>query len=183
MFKKFYLLVILLFIWTGSSMSENAHDYSFVSINEEDKINLSDFKGKTVVVVNTASLCGFTYQYKGLQALYEKYMDKGLVVIGVPSNDFGNQESGDNDQIKEFCESTFNISFPLTEKYIVKGSEAHPFFKWTKKELGSVSGVPRWNFHKYLISRNGEFHKSYSSFTSPTSKGLASEIEKLLQTN
>ena len=116
MFKKFYLLVIILFIWTGSSMSENAHDYSFVSINEEDKINLSDFKGKTVVIVNTASLCGFTYQYKGLQALYEKYMDKGLVVIGVPSNDFGNQESGDNDQIKEFCESTFNISFPLTEK-------------------------------------------------------------------
>ena len=180
MFKKFYLLVILLFIWTGSSMSENAHDYSFISINEEDKINLSEFKGKTVVVVNTASLCGFTYQYKGLQALYEKYMDKGLVVIGVPSNDFGEQESGDNDQIKEFCESTFNISFPLTEKYIVKGSEAHPFFKWTKKELGSVSGVPRWNFHKIIIDKNGNAVAGYTALTKPDSKKFMKKIEDIL---
>ena len=114
-------------------MSENAYNYSFKNINEEDTINLSDYKGKTLVVVNTASLCGFTYQYDGLQKLYDDYKDQGLVVLGVPSNDFGNQESGTNSEVKEFCESTFSITFPLTEKNIVKGKDAHQFFKWSKK--------------------------------------------------
>ena len=119
-------------------MSENAYSYSFKDINEEDVINLSDYKGKTLVVVNTASLCGFTYQYDGLQKLYDDYKDQGLVVLGVPSNDFGNQESGTNSEVKEFCESTFSITFPLTEKNVVKGKDAHPFFKWSKKELGFI---------------------------------------------
>ena len=166
---------------TGSSMSENAYSYSFKDINEEDVINLSDYKGKTLVVVNTASLCGFTYQYDGLQKLYDDYKDQGLVVLGVPSNDFGNQESGTNSEVKEFCESTFSITFPLTEKNVVKGKDAHPFFKWSKKELGFIGGVPRWNFHKIIIGKDGNAIAGYTALTRPSSKKFISEIEKALQ--
>ena len=162
-------------------MSENAYSYSFKDINEEDMINLSDYKGKTLVVVNTASLCGFTYQYDGLQKLYDDYKDQGLVVLGVPSNDFGNQESGTNSEVKEFCESTFSITFPLTEKNVVKGKDAHPFFKWSKKELGFIGGVPRWNFHKIIIGKNGNAIAGYTALTRPSSKKFISEIEKALQ--
>ena len=162
-------------------MSENAYSYSFKDINEEDMINLSDYKGKTLVVVNTASLCGFTYQYDGLQKLYDDYKDQGLVVLGVPSNDFGNQESGTNSEVKEFCESTFSITFPLTEKNVVKGKDAHPFFKWSKKELGFIGGVPRWNFHKILIGKDGNAIAGSTALTRPSSKKFISEIEKALQ--
>ena len=162
-------------------MSENAYSYSFKDINEEDVINLSDYKGKTLVVVNTASLCGFTYQYDGLQKLYDDYKDQGLVVLGVPSNDFGNQESGTNSEVKEFCESTFSITFPLTEKNVVKGKNAHPFFKWSKKELGFIGGVPRWNFHKIIIGKDGKAIAGYTALTRPSSKKFISEIEKALQ--
>ena len=151
-------------------MSENAYSYSFKDINEEDMINLSDYKGKTLVVVNTASLCGFTYQYDGLQKLYDDYKDQGLVVLGVPSNDFGNQESGTNSEVKEFCESTFSITFPLTEKNVVKG-----------KELGFIGGVPRWNFHKIIIGKDGNAIAGYTALTRPSSKKFISEIEKALQ--
>ena len=162
-------------------MSENAYSYSFKDINEQDVINLSDYKGKTLVVVNTASLCGFTYQYDGLQKLYDDYKDQGLVVLGVPSNDFGNQESGTNSEVKEFCESTFSITFPLTEKNVVKGKDAHPFFKWSKKELGFIGGVPRWNFHKIIIGKDGNAIAGYTALTRPSSKKFISEIEKALQ--
>lgn len=162
-------------------MSENAYSYSFKDINEEDVIILSDYKGKTLVVVNTASLCGFTYQYDGLQKLYDDYKDQGLVVLGVPSNDFGNQESGTNSEVKEFCESTFSITFPLTEKNVVKGKDAHPFFKWSKKELGFIGGVPRWNFHKIIIGKDGNAIAGYTALTRPSSKKFISEIEKALQ--
>ena len=162
-------------------MSENAYSYSFKDINEEDMINLSDYKGKTLVVVNTASLCGFTYQYDGLQKLYDDYKDQGLVVLGVPSNDFGNQESGTNSEVKEFCESTFSITYPLTEKNVVKGKDAHPFFKWSKKELGFIGGVPRWNFHKIIIGKDGNAIAGYTALTRPSSKKFISEIEKALQ--
>ncbi len=162
-------------------MSENAYSYSFKDINEEDVINLSDYKGKTLVVVNTASLCGFTYQYDGLQKLYDDYKDQGLVVLGVPSNDFGNQESGTNSEVKEFCESTFSITFPLTEKNVVKGKDAHPFFKRSKKELGFIGGVPRWNFHKIIIGKDGNAIAGYTALTRPSSKKFISEIEKALQ--
>ena len=162
-------------------MSENAYSYSFKDINEEDVINLSDYKGKTLVVVNTASLCGFTYQYDGLQKLYDDYKDQGLVVMGVPSKDFGNQESGTNSEVKEFCESTFSITFPLTEKNVVKGKDAHPFFKWSKKELGFIGGVPRWNFHKIIIGKDGNAIAGYTALTRPSSKKFISEIEKALQ--
>ena len=178
--KYFALILFVLITSINIAMTDNAHDYSFKSINEEDIIKLSDYKGKTIVVVNTASLCGFTYQYEGLQALYETSSSKGLMVIGVPSNDFGNQESGSNEQVKEFCESTFNITFPLTEKNIVKGNDAHPFFQWSKKELGFLGGVPRWNFHKIIIDKNGNALAGFTALTKPSSKTFISQIEKAL---
>ena len=179
--RVFLTFCLIFLLNTGSSMSENAYSYSFKDINEEDVINLSDYKGKTLVVVNTASLCGFTYQYDGLQKLYDDYKDQGLVVLGVPSNDFGNQESGTNSDVKEFCESTFSITFPLTEKNVVKGKDAHPFFKWSKKELGFIGGVPRWNFHKIIIGKDGNAIAGYTALTRPSSKKFISEIEKALQ--
>ena len=179
--RVFLTFCLIFFLNTGALMSENAYSYSFKDINEEDVINLSDYKGKTLVVVNTASLCGFTYQYDGLQKLYDDYKDQGLVVLGVPSNDFGNQESGTNSDVKEFCESTFSITFPLTEKNVVKGKDAHPFFKWSKKELGFIGGVPRWNFHKIIIGKDGNAIAGYTALTRPSSKKFISEIEKALQ--
>ena len=176
----FKLIFILLFM-NGNSIASSAYDYSFTSINEVDKINLSEFKGKTILVVNTASLCGFTYQYDDLQKLYETYSNDGLVVLGVPSNDFGNQESGSNKEVKEFCDSTFSITFPLTEKYVVKGREAHPFFQWTKKELGFISGVPRWNFHKIIIDKNGNALEGFTALTKPSSKKFVKALEKALK--
>jgi glutathione peroxidase len=179
--RVFLTFSLIFLLNTGALMSENAYSYSFKDINEEDMINLSDYKGKTLVVVNTASLCGFTYQYDGLQKLYDDYKDQGLVVLGVPSNDFGNQESGTNSEVKEFCESTFSITFPLTEKNVVKGKDAHPFFKWSKKELGFIGGVPRWNFHKIIIGKDGNAIAGYTALTRPSSKKFISEIEKALQ--
>ena len=178
--KYFILITITLILNMGTAMTENAYDHSFKSINEEDIIKLSDYKGKTIVVVNTASLCGFTYQYEGLQTLYDTYSDKGLIIVGVPSNDFGNQESGDNEQVKDFCESTFNITFPLTEKNVVKGKNAHPFFQWSKKELGFIGGVPRWNFHKIIIDKNGNALAGFTALTKPGSRKFINEIEKAL---
>ena len=174
-------LIFILLLMNGNSIASSAYDYSFTSINEVDKIDLSDFKGKTILVVNTASLCGFTYQYDDLQKLYETYSNDGLVVLGVPSNDFGNQETGSNKEVKEFCDSTFSITFPLTEKYIVKGRNAHPFFQWTKKELGFISGVPRWNFHKIIIDKNGNALDGFTALTKPSSKKFVKALEKALK--
>ena len=178
--KIINFLLFLIFIIMTSSMANNAYDYNFTSINEEDVINLSDYKGKTIVVVNTASLCGFTYQYEGLQSLYAKYKDEGLIVIGVPSNQFLQEEPGDSKQIKEFCESTFGITFPMTVKNKVKGSDAHPFYKWAKTELGLLAGVPRWNFHKIIIDKNGNAVAGFTPLTKPSSKKFISKIEELL---
>ena len=161
-------------------MANNAYDYKFTSINEEDIINLSNYKGKTIVIVNTASLCGFTYQYEGLQSLYDKYKDKGLVVIGVPSNQFLQEEPGDSKEIKEFCESTFGITFPMTVKNKVKGPDAHPFYKWARNELGFIAGVPRWNFHKIIIDKNGNAVAGFTPLTKPSSKKFIRKIEDLL---
>ena len=175
---NYFCIFILLSINYAASM--NAYDYTFKSINEVDDINLSDFKGKIIMVVNTASLCGFTYQYDGLQALHDKYSEDGLVLIGVPSNDFGNQESGDNKEIKEFCDSSFGITFPLTQKYVVKGEDAHPFFQWTKKELGFISGVPRWNFHKIIIDRSGNPIAGYTALTKPGSNSFQKRLSNII---
>ena len=156
-----------------------AYDYSFKSIKGEEKIDLSDFKGNVMVVVNTASHCGFTPQYKGHQAL--RNSDEDLVVIGVPSNDFGNQEPAGNEEIRNFCDAKFRISFPLAEKSIIKGKDAHPFYQWVREELGFVSGVPRWNFHKILIDKEGKAVTGYAALTKPGSKRLRKKIDSLLK--
>ena len=150
-------------------------DFSFKSV-EGNTINLADYKDKVILVVNVASRCGFTNQYEGLQTLWSEYKDKGLVVIGVPSNNF-RQEPGTNKEIKNFCESTFGIDFLITEKISVKGDDAHSFFTWAKKNYGS-SAVPKWNFHKIIIGKNGKVAETFSSITKPTSKKFISSIEK-----
>jgi glutathione peroxidase len=160
---------------TEAGQSGSAHDFSFTSIDGKP-MPLADFKGKAVLVVNTASFCGFTQQYKGLQALYEAYEPKGLVVVGVPSNDFGSQEPGSAGQIKEFCEGAFGITFPLTEKVVVKGEGAHPFYKWATATLGPKS-APGWNFHKYLVGRDGRVVASFFSGVAPDSKELLAAVE------
>ena len=142
-------------------------------------IIIVQFKGKTILLVNVASKCGFTKQYTGLQELYEKYKDKDFYVIGVPSNQFGGQEPGSNAEIKNFCETNFNITFPLTDKVDVKGDNAHEIYKWAKKNYGN-SAVPKWNFHKILINKDGKIHETFGSFTDPLSKKIITIIENIL---
>ena len=139
-------------------------------------INLSEYKGKIVLLVNVASKCGFTKQYTDLQILHDKYKEKGFVVIGVPSNQFGGQEPGSNEEIKNFCETNFNITFPITDKFDVKGENAHGLYKWAKENHGN-STVPKWNFHKILINKEGKIQDTFSSFTTPLSDKIIKQIE------
>ena len=143
-----------------------------------DVIDLNNFKGKPVLIVNTASYCGFTKQYDDMQELWEKYRDRGLVVLGVPSNSF-NQEKTKNNEVKEFCEVNFNINFPLTEITDVKGNNSHEIYKWAKKNYGK-SAVPKWNFYKILINKEGKIEDTYASLTNPTSKKIIKKVESLL---
>ena len=153
------------------------HDFNIESISGET-INLSDYKSKVVLLVNTASKCGFTPQYSGLQKIYEKYKDDGLVVFGVPTNDFNQELSKDSD-VKEFCEIRFGVEFPMSSIQPIRGENAHPIYKWIKSNV-SVIGQPRWNFHKYLIGKDGKIINWFSSMTSPTSEGLVNQIETAL---
>ena len=162
-------------------MSENSktfYDFKINSINGEE-LNLSSFNGKTILLVNVASKCGFTKQYSGLQELWSKYQTKGLIVLGVPSNQFGAQEPGTNNDIKEFCEVNFNITFPMTTKVNVKGDNAHDIYKWAKENFGN-SAVPKWNFHKILINKEGKIEDTFASFTKPMSQKLIKIIENIL---
>jgi len=174
------LMLVVLFLGppTFSKAANSAHDFAFTSI-EGEPMPLSAFEGKAILVVNTASLCGFTHQYDDLQALWDRYRDRGLVVVGVPSNDFGEQEPGTADQIKEFCELNFNVDFPLTTKQHVAGPEAHPFYLWTAEELGDEA-KPRWNFHKYLVGPDGQLAAWFSTQTSPTSQPVFDAVERVL---
>ena len=153
------------------------YDFKINSITG-DEIDLKDFKGRPILIVNTASYCGFTKQYNDMQELWEKYRDRGLIVLGVPSNSF-NQEKSDNSAVKEFCEVNFNINFPLTEITDVKGDNAHEIYKWAKANYGK-SAVPKWNFYKILINREGKIEDTYASLTSPTSNKITKKIENLL---
>ena len=153
-------------------------DLSIKSINNEE-LNLQKLRGKIILLVNVASKCGFTKQYTGLQKLYESFKDRGLVVIGIPSNQFGGQEPGSNTEIKEFCETNFNITFPITDKVNVKGENAHVIYRWAKKNYGQ-STVPKWNFHKILINQDGKIEDTFASFTKPTSNKIIKKIEQLL---
>ena len=153
-------------------------DLSFKSIDNK-VIDLNEYRGKTVLLVNVASNCGFTKQYSGLQKLYEKYKEKNFVVLGVPSNQFGGQEPGSNDEIKNFCETNFNITFPMTDKVDVKGANAHTLYKWAKENHGN-STVPKWNFHKILINKEGKIQDTFNSFITPLSDKITKQIELVL---
>lgn len=181
--KHILALLLSLFISLsaagGTMQKESVYNLSFQKIDESGPINLSDYKDKVILVVNTASLCGFTKQYAELQTLYETYKDKGLVIIAVPSNDFGKQEPGSGAEIKSFCETNFNITFPITSKVDVEGKNSHPFFSLTRKEFGFLSG-PKWNFYKYLIGKDGKLITWFSSFTKPMSKKMTHIIEENL---
>jgi glutathione peroxidase len=175
--KVIILFIVMFSFFTkgNAQYDQLASHFSFDSLNG-NTIQLSNYKDKVILVVNVASRCGFTNQYKDLQELWSKYKDKGLVVIGVPSNNF-RQEPGTNKEIKDFCETTFGIDFPITKKLSVTGKDAHPFFLWAKKNHGS-SAVPKWNFHKIIIGKNGKVLETYASITKPSSKRFISTIEK-----
>ncbi len=162
----------------GTAEPAGAHAFGFTSI-EGEPLPLAGFAGRPVLVVNTASMCGFTYQYAALQRLWATYRDRGLVVLGVPSNDFGGQEPGSAEEIKTFCETNFDVDFPLTEKVHVKGARSHPLFAWFREQLGADAG-PRWNFHKYLVATDGRIVAAWPSSVEPDAKEITAAVEALL---
>ncbi len=174
-------ITVIMFFLKNQAMAEYEKvffDFKIESISGE-VINLNEYSNKVVLLVNTASYCGFTKQYDGLQKLWDKYKNDGLIVLGIPSNSF-NQEKKENNEVKEFCEVNFNINFPLSTILDVKGDNAHEIFKWAKLNHGK-SAIPKWNFYKILINKDGKIEDTYSSFTSPTSSKIVSKIEELLK--
>jgi glutathione peroxidase len=161
-------------------MAASAHDFSFTGIDGKH-IHLKDYLGKPVLVVNVASLCGFTPQYTELQALHEKYKDKGLVVLGVPSNDFGAQEPNNEGAIRKFCETRYGVTFPMTAKQKVIGVDAHGLYDWINGHAPEA-GAPTWNFHKYLFDRKGHLAGSWGGKVDPMSREITDRIEKVLAT-
>ena len=180
--KKIILigLTSLMFFFKSSAMAN--YDKLFFDLNIEsisgELINFAEYKNKVVLIVNTASFCGFTKQYEDLQKLWDTYKSKGLIILGVPSNSF-NQEKDNNSEVKEFCEVNFNINFPLTSITEVKGENAHELFKWAHRNHGK-SAIPKWNFHKILINKEGKVEDTFNSFTKPSSKKIIDKIESIL---
>jgi len=156
----------------------NAYDFSFTSIDGAP-LPLSSFKGKPVLVVNTASKCGLTPQYEGLEKLWRDYRDKGLVVLGVPCNQFAGQEPGTEAEIKSFCETKFDVDFPMTSKVDVKDAGRHPFYAWAEEKLGTPA-VPVWNFHKILVGADGEALAAFGPRTAPDDPEIVQAVEKAL---
>ena len=181
--KKLILigLTILIFFFKNTVSAYNDkifYDFKIESITGET-INFDDYRNKVVLIVNTASYCGFTKQYEGLQKLWEEYESKGLIVLGIPSDSF-NQEKKSNKDVKEFCEVNFDITFPLTAITDVKGENAHEIFKWAEENYGK-SAIPKWNFYKILINKEGKVEDTFSSLTKPTSQKIIQKIEKTLK--
>jgi len=181
-----YLLALLLLLTAmqfakaapaASTSCSPILSHTFPRLQDEAPQNLCQYQGKVILAVNTASFCGFTSQYEGLEKLYAKYKDRGLVVLGFPSNDFGQQEPGSNKDIADFCKNTYDVKFPMFAKSSVSGSNPNPFFKMLIAKTGTT---PKWNFYKYLIDRNGNVVDAFSSMTKPTSSSITSQIEKLL---
>ena len=174
------ILTIFMFFFKNTAIAnyeEKFYDLKIESITGET-INFNDYKNKAVLIVNTASYCGFTKQYNELQELWDLYKAKGLIVLGVPSNSF-NQEKNSNSDVKEFCEVNFNINFPLSSITEVKGGNAHDLFKWAKENHGK-SAIPKWNFHKILINKEGKIEDTFAPMTKPMSKKLIKTIENIL---
>jgi glutathione peroxidase len=173
-------LAVTMFFFKSTAMANYEKIFFDFKINGIDGkiLSLDQYKNKVVLLVNTASYCGFTKQYTDLQKLWDEYNSKGLIVIGVPSNSF-NQEKKDDEDVKSFCEVNFSINFPLTTITDVKGDNAHEIFKWAEKNHGK-SAVPKWNFHKILINKQGKIEDTFSSFTKPTSDKLIKKLENIL---
>lgn len=157
----------------------NVYGFSFKTLYSDKPMPLSEYKGKVLLIVNTASECGFTPQFAALETLYKAYEKDGLVIVGVPSNDFGNQEPGNEEAIANFCRVNYGVTFPMTAKEVVTGEHAHPFYIWAREQLGFGS-APKWNFHKYLIGRDGTLINYYYSTTAPDSKKVKNAIEAAL---
>lgn len=176
----FKMLTILTFLGFGSAQADTGSllDHDVRLLGSDDVVNLQEaYAGKVVLIVNTASKCAFTDQYEGLEALYAKYRERGLVVLGFPSNDFGGQEPGSEAQIKDFCRLTYSVKFPMFAKTTVKKGKADPLFTGLAEAAGRY---PKWNFHKYLVGRDGRLVDNYLSFTAPDSGRLTNAIEALL---
>ncbi len=176
--RAFLIAVMMSLPSLASAQAQSAttaHGFGCTSI-EGTPLPMETFKGKAVLLVNTASRCGFTHQYGDLQAVWERFRDRGLVVLGVPSNDFGSQEPGTETEIKQFCEVNFDVDFPMTSKVHVSGDDPHPFYRWAVKELGAAA-KPRWNFHKYLIAPDGRLVDWFATPISPTSERVMRAIE------
>ncbi len=179
--KIIYKILTLFIILNGAAMAKTFHDFNANTIESKNK-SLSDYKGKVLLVVNTASKCGYTPQYEALETLQEKYASKGFTVLGFPSNDFGSQEPGTNEEIKNFCTLNFKVKFPLFSKGPVKGADAQPVFKWLSQEADSkLKGDIAWNFEKFLIDQNGKLIKRYKSNVKPTDKEITEAIESLIK--
>jgi glutathione peroxidase len=158
----------------------NAYSFTFNHLQTGEELPLSYLKDRVILIVNTASQCGFTKQYDSLEGLYKTYHSEGLTVLGVPSNDFGQQEPGTSSEIDSFCKINYGVTFPMTRKECVVGDHAHPFYLWAKDRLGWIA-APKWNFHKYLINRHGMIVDYFISSTTPDSKKITETIEKLLE--
>ena len=152
-------------------------DHSFPRLHDSAPQSLCQYQGKVILVVNTASLCGFTGQYESLEAVYDKYKDRGLVVVGFPSNDFGEQEPGSNKEIADFCRTSYGIKFPMMAKTDIVSPKTHAFYKQLIAKSGAA---PKWNFHKYLIDRRGKTVESFITLTAPDSRSLIARIERRL---
>jgi glutathione peroxidase len=172
------ILLIATHCGAWAQVTPSAYDYEFEAI-EGGKLPLSQWRGKALLVVNVASFCGFTLQYEGLQKLWERYQSRGLVVMGVPANDFGAQEPKSEGEILEFCQGAFGVNFPMTTKQTVVGGQAHPFYLWARDTLGLTS-TPRWNFHKYLVGRDGKLIAGFGSSVTPLSDTMINAVEKAL---
>ena len=177
--KSNCLIFFLFFLLMSKIAQANLYEYTFKGI-DGDTIILDSLKGKPLIIVNTASFCGYTYQYQELQNIYDKYKDKGLIIIGIPSNDFGNQEFSNNKEVKNFCEIKFNITFTLAEITKIKGKNGHPFFKWIKNQNGFLS-FPKWNFYKYIFDKRGNLTAWFSSVTKPNSDRFINEVDKIVR--
>lgn len=180
-FTALLLVVLMWLFWPKEAVAMNCSktlSHSFLRLQDEAPQNLCQYQGKVVLIVNTASYCGFTSQYDGLEKLYSQYKDKGLVILGFPSNDFGKQEPGSNKEIADFCHNTYGVKFPMFAKSSVTGPNVNPLFKHLIEQTGTK---PRWNFYKYLVDRQGNVVDAYSSMTSPSSSKLVAQLEKLLQ--
>tara|TARA_B100001057_G_scaffold382933_1_gene389053 strand:+ start:658 stop:1203 length:546 start_codon:yes stop_codon:yes gene_type:complete len=180
--KKFLILGLTLFMFFFKNSALANYDKVFFDFKIDSitgsEIDFSTFKNKVVLIVNTASYCGFTKQYSDLQKLWDEYKSKGLVVLGIPSDSF-NQEKNSNSEVKKFCEVNFDINFPMTAITNVKGEDAHEIYKWAKNNYGK-SAIPKWNFYKILINKDGKIEDTFSSFTNPISNKIKNKIEEIL---